>query len=300
MLSKKSLILFVLLTLAYTSAPRSTFAASTTISRFYAGCANFSVDVDVSGVTNDSNGIDQFRYVISDGNGKRLFQEDGTRAVGSLVGNVVINVSYTAPSKNPVTFAVLDLDVTGNEIGIIRQVSYDANCLPASGAATRDGFFGAPETFDVVTTAASPLYDAPNGKLLTTTTPTHQHWLGVYRTVDNQWVAVYANGNQVAWLPSGVLSSNFTLLPVRPNIIESGIASRTVTIRPLSDIHARKGPSAWAESIGRASANTIYVVIGRSTSGSWVQIQFEGGTAWISSDFACLMNGELFNLPVVG
>jgi uncharacterized protein YraI len=70
-------------------------------------------------------------------------------------------------------------------------------------------------------------------------------------------------------------------------------------IRPLSDIHVRKGPSIDAASIGRAPANVIFPVLGRSADGAWVQIVFNNGHGWIASAFAFLMNGELFNLPVV-
>src|SRR5882672_755778 len=72
------------------------YAATAAVGGFYAGCGNFSVDVAVSGTTNDGNNVDKFRYLITDGNGKKLYQEDATRPINTTQGSVVVNLSYDA------------------------------------------------------------------------------------------------------------------------------------------------------------------------------------------------------------
>ena len=285
---------------ATTSNPVSA-AGGTRVAQFYANCKDFSVDVDVLGVTNDSNGLDQFRYVISDGRGQPLYLENATRPVGTLIGHVVFNAHYliTYPSVNPITFQVIDLDIAGKPVKVLAQASYDALCLPASGRATQSGLFPAPESFNVSARVATPLYDGPKGQRISLSTAANQNWLGVYQSADSQWVGVYTDGAELAWLPSKDVSSNYALLPVKRGIIETNGQGNGITIRPLSDIHVRNAPSINAESIGRAPANVIFQVLGRSADGAWIQIVFNNGHGWIANAFACLMNGEVFNLPVV-
>src|SRR3954447_27072471 len=90
-------------------------AATASVGQFYANCNVFSVDVAVNGINPEVNGLDRFRYLITDGTGKKLYLEDGSRGVNQTVGSSVMNLSYDAdgvadggPTKNPITFAVYD------------------------------------------------------------------------------------------------------------------------------------------------------------------------------------------------
>ncbi len=290
--------LFVVSVSIATALPHPAFAVSTQIKAFYASCNNFSVDVDVNGVTNDNNQIDLFRYVITDAAGNRLFQEDASRSVGAYSGNIAINIPYQKPVQNPITFAVIDTDANRKETKTLRTMSYDASCLSPSGKATRSGGFGAPTSFKVFAVADSPLYDQPNGKPIDgATSPTGHGWIGIYRTPDSEWTAVYTGSPQVAWLPSRTLNDRVKLLPVRPSIIENN--AQDITITPLDDVNIRVKPSESAESIARAASGEIFRVQGRSKDSQWVRIKYVNGTGWISARFACIMNGEVSNLPVV-
>src|SRR5215212_12078682 len=96
-------------------------AATASIGQYFASCNFFSVEVAVTGNINDGNNVDRVRYLVTDGNGKKLYQEDATRSIGVTGGSAVMNLGYDAdgvadgpPGKNPVTFAALELDANNN------------------------------------------------------------------------------------------------------------------------------------------------------------------------------------------
>src|SRR5205807_4633226 len=77
--------------------------------------------------------------LITDGNGKKLYQEDATRAIGTTLGSSVMDLGYDAdgvadgnPGKNPITFQVVELDANNNVGSVLAGASHDAECLPAS------------------------------------------------------------------------------------------------------------------------------------------------------------------------
>src|SRR5215510_8176291 len=75
-------------------------AATAAIGQLYASCGQFSVDVAVSGVNNDGNNFDKFRYQLTDATGKVLYIEDASRQVGTTAGSLVLNLNYNAGTPN--------------------------------------------------------------------------------------------------------------------------------------------------------------------------------------------------------
>src|SRR5258706_13417056 len=134
------IVLVILATLPGASPAR---AVTTAIGQFYGGCGNFSADIAVFGTNDDGGGFDRFRYNVTDGTNKTLYQEDTRIKVGSVQGSQVVNLKYTSfATKNPIRLAVVDLDSGGNGTGEVGFVNYDAPCMPSSGqAVTRSGTF---------------------------------------------------------------------------------------------------------------------------------------------------------------
>lgn len=293
------------------------YAAGSTINRFAANCNNFSVDVTVAGTNNDGNNVDKFRYLITDANGKKLYQEDNARGVGTSQNSVVANLPYDAdgvadgaPGKNPITFSVLELDGNNNVVSTIRQASYDAACLGSSGSATNSGVFRPPEAFKAAVIADSPLYDQPGGNTIQgLSTHPGQSWIVVYRTGDNQWLSIFVGGPEIVWVPARVLAVDINQLPVRPGRIEGGSpgpsptgvapAPGGITVRTTANLNVRNAPSVTGLIIGRVGIGTVLPALGRSASSFWVLVQFNGVPAWVSSYYVRVYGGRLRDLPIV-
>lgn len=64
-----------------------------------------------------------------------------------------------------------------------------------------------------------------------------------------------------------------------------------------SGINVRSGAGTQFESIGVLTQNDVVLVIGKSESGAWLQIQFIGKTGWVAAEF--LQIEEIEEVPVV-
>jgi uncharacterized protein YraI len=62
----------------------------------------------------------------------------------------------------------------------------------------------------------------------------------------------------------------------------SGLSLSGLVIGP---VNVRKGPATSNESLGTLSANDVVSVIGRDSSGAWLQVQFKGQTGWAATEF---------------
>jgi len=270
---------------------------------FYANCHNFSVDVSVTGAVNDGQGLDNFRYEISDGAGHILYTENATRTVGSQSESLVYNVVYqnnAVPTQNPITLKIVDTDPSGKLLGLMRQAYYDASCLKISGQGGFAGIFAPPESFKVVSTADTQFYDQPGGAPSTLSTKANQWWVGVYRTADNQWVGIYVNGNELRWLPASAVSRQYALLPIRPTQIErtSGIPDG-ISMTPGAPSLLRSAPSLTAPVVTHVDTDQLLKVTGRNSTSEWVRVEYQGQSLWVYYALTCLMNGDMQSLPIV-
>src|SRR5258708_1308067 len=92
--AKTSLLLSVILVMIGISPTSTVYARTDTIWDFGGNCHDFSVDIQLPGLTNDGNGLDRFRYQIIDGSGVVLYQEEATRPVGESGFSEAINLPY--------------------------------------------------------------------------------------------------------------------------------------------------------------------------------------------------------------
>jgi hypothetical protein len=311
----------VALVLAATVVPAASpvRAATTAIGAFYAGCGNFSLDVAVSGTNNDGNNVDKFRYLITDGNNKKLYQEDATRPLNTTVGSLVVNLPYDAdgvadggPAKNPIKFSVQDLDGNNNVVATLFTVTYDAPCLSASGPVTRTGIFRPPKNVVGTITANTALYQGPNfGQLNLTARAGASHFV-IYRSGDAAWVAIFVGGNDLVWIPASTINANLATVPLPPvridgsslvaaggSVVPSAPAAGVTARVVVRALRMRSAPSGASAVVTTIPFNTVLPVLGRNAGRTYVKVNFNGTVGWISVFYIRLTGARVAALPVV-
>ncbi len=136
-------IVVALASVAYTLvSPPPAAAATFAIGGFYGGCNNFSVDLALTGSTDDGGGLDIVRMKIVDGAGKQIYLEDARIKVGYTVGSLVVDLPYqSAPGSNPIRFSVIEINSGLSEVGELGAVTYNAPCMAGVGGTTRGGVY---------------------------------------------------------------------------------------------------------------------------------------------------------------
>lgn len=305
-------------------------AVGAAVGRFWATCGMFSVDVAVTGSFNDGNNLDRFRYRVSDGTNKKLYQEDATRPIGVTFGSLVVNMSLDAdgfdgfPSANPIKFQVLEVDGAGNELGVIQYASFDAPCLPASGSATQTEAFRPPFFMKGRFVSNSALYQSPAGAVIPglTVLAGKEHF-AVYRSADSAWVQIDVGGPELPWVPVAAMPVDVSKLntpptridlsdPTRVNtvtIVGTPVNPGTVVIVPggvatgitKANIRARLRalPTTRSEILALIPARTPLAIFGRDASGVWIKVNYLDAQGWISRSLITLQNVRLEDLPVL-
>lgn len=83
-------------------------------------------------------------------------------------------------------------------------------------------------------------------------------------------------------------------IPVR----EAGAGSGAVRGVVLRGVNVRSGPGQDFESLGLLNENDVLDVLGRDSSGAWLQIEYLDEAGWVAADFMQVENPN--TLPVVG
>jgi uncharacterized protein YraI len=287
-------------------------AASATINRFYATCSFFSVDVAVSGVTNDGGGFDKMRYVVTDGSGKTLYQEDSARQVNITDDAFAINLPYTAnnqPIKNPITFTVVDLDIFDQPVGTIQTITYDAPCLTPSGASLAPDDFSSLPNVKGKTTSATPLYYGPGADMTTGLTAAAGSELSaVYRSADSQWIGVLVSTKNMVWIPAKSINVDAFVLPIQPQRIDpsQNVTGAVIPSAPVTNgylyytLRVRATPSTTGTIVGYIPYNKTVPVYGRSADGNWLAVSYGNVRGWVWARYVLVNNMSRLALPVVG
>ena len=305
----QGIVAFAFAVLLLNTDTNHTQAASTAIGRFFAGCGYFSVDVSVSGTHDDGGGKDNFRYVVSDANNNVLYQEDATRPVNSNAGSTVVDLPYNRlnhPTKNPVTFAVIDLDNNFNPTGTLQSTSYDASCVAPSGVALQHGLYSPAKINVGVITVTTPLYQTPGAGQLSLTVEAGKKWQTIYRSADAKWEAIFVSSNDLVWIPSTTVSVDPMLLPVPPIRIDgSGLSSPAVgtisvgTAVVTTDLRLRSTPDFSSRIILVIPTNSAITVLGRNASNTFLKITFGRNSGWVLRFFTNITYAQALALPVV-
>lgn len=307
-------------------------AATAAIGSYYASCDSFSIDLAVNGASNDGSNFDRFRYLITDGNGKKLYQEDATRQVGVTLGSLVVNMNYDSdgafdgpPGKNPIKFEVLELDGNNNVIGVVQEVRYDAPCIAASGNTNRAGDFRPPHFVKGTILVTTQLYQRPGfGPIGINVVQGKEHF-AVYRSGDAQWVAIDVSGNNLVWIPSNTVAVDLNRLntpptridlsdptrlvtaptfpqvgqPGLPPVVAPGVAIPGVSALTTTTLRLRARPTTRSVIVARIPVDTSLAVIGRNDRRTWIKVIFNGLPGWVSTGFIQLVGARLSDLPIV-
>ena len=310
-------------------------AATAIVGRFYATCANFSVDLAVNGTGDDGGGLDKFRYQITDGNNKQLYTEDATRPINNTQGRVVVGVPYDGdgvidgpPTKNPIRLSIIDLNNVNAIVGTLFTATYDAECLSASGTATFRGNFQPPAQFRARINVTTPLLVSPGGgQINSLVAEAGKEFIAVYKSADSQFISIFVGSSNLPWIATGAASVDIVNIPVQPTRIETyfppyvpGVPTATPFpvvigtatpipggVLPPSNVSAyvrvrlrlRAQPSTTAAILLTIPARTYVPVYGRDFSGTFIKVGYNGLIGWVAVSYTRLNNSTLAQLPIV-
>ena len=292
-------------------------AVTTAAGLFYGGCGSFSIDVAVFGTQDDGGGYDKLRYNVTDGNNTVLYQEDATIKVGNIVGSQVYNLGYfsgRSARKNPVRFAVWQLDGNGSPQHEVGAVTYNAPCIPAVDGVSKSGLQPIDGRVNVVATSSSYLYLTPGGQTLTITTKQGYSYIALYRSNDNAWVQISVGSNDLVWVPAASLAIDVNQLAFRPShIFGSTVAAganagqtsgatasggAVAGLQTTANVRLRSGPGAGFGVVGSLPPRTPITASARNSTGIWIKVTGNGVTAWMNSFYTNIRSADLRNLPV--
>jgi hypothetical protein len=303
----------------------SAHAISVSAVRFGATCGDFSLMVAITGTNDDGGGFDRFRYLILDGNGKKLYQEDAVRQVGVTIGSQVINMSYDndgvdgPPTANPIRLQIIDLDANGNPTALLKDETFNASCLPPAAAPVTitENFRPAPflKAFFI---GETQLFRAPGRDPMDLRIVPGKEHFAFYRSPDSQWIAIDVSGQQLMWVPVSVVSVDIGRLGVPPRRIDgsdpaTAAALPQPTIAPSTGfpllgqpfgtalvttrLRLRSEPSLRAPLITTIPRNETVIVYARNTAGTFIRVQYRDLVGWVSTCCVSLIDTRLDLLP---
>jgi hypothetical protein len=280
---------------------------------FVASCNHFSVDVSVTGVTNDQESWDRFRFQVVDSADQVLFSEDSARRVGITDRAWVIDMPYNADVENavsPIHFQVVDLDILARPINVVSELTTASSCLTGTGAQADRLAELLPGGIVGVMKADSALYTGPNGAALDLTVEQGREFTAIYVNPERTWTAIYVGGDNLVWINSkdidlGPNAFNLKAPPVTldPSQQVSGVVVPGVpvgTARALYTVRVRQGPSTRFATVGRIRFSSVVAVYGRTADSRWILVSFNGISGWSSSQYYSLIDVPLRNLPILG
>jgi uncharacterized protein YraI len=101
--------------------------------------------------------------------------------------------------------------------------------------------------------------------------------------------------NRVGWVRAEFVQVDASVEIQVVGLESGGPVGRSGVV--TSGINVRSGAGTQFESIGVLTQNDVVLVIGKSESGAWMQIQFIGETGWVASEFLQIENIE--EVPVI-
>jgi len=133
------------------------------------------------------------------------------------------------------------------------------------------------------------------------------------RSADSQWLRVVYGGEE-GWVnvtPLTILSGDVgSLLVADPRSIPYGgndapRAGRTDAVGPVvaaatDGLRVRSGPSTAYPQLANINFNQVMTLTGRTASGTWYQVSFEGTLGWVAARFVRIVSGDVLALPIDG
>lgn len=314
MLRKSLLALSAAASLLVGAAPinHATAANMVELRGFVASCHHFSVDVSVTGVTNDQDSWDRFRFQVVDSANQVLFREDSARRVGITDRAWVIDMPYAATVENavsPIHFQVVDLDMLARPISVVSEQVTDSACLTGVGQHTDRLAELLPNGLKGVMLADTALYTAPNGAALDLSVERGREFTAIYVNPERTWTAIYVGGDNLVWIHSRDIDfgSTFNNLTAPPTTLDPSQQVSSVVVpgvpvssaRALYTVRVRQGPGTNFATIGRIRYSSFVAVYGRTADSRWILVSFNGIAGWSASRYYSLIEVPLRNLPIL-
>lgn len=118
-----------------------------------------------------------------------------------------------------------------------------------------------------------------------------------------RWFLLQLSGFQ-AWAFGYYLFINgneFNVPVVSSYVLQDNPASISgVVARAYAGLKLRAEPSVYSAQIGRIGWGDVMAVVGRTRSGEWLQVVWEGTTGWVYEPFTRIVEGNIDTVPITG
>jgi uncharacterized protein YraI len=123
----------------------------------------------------------------------------------------------------------------------------------------------------------------------------------IARNADNSWVQIMDNGIGVAWVSAFYVTFNGNVagLPVANGPTGTGNATG-VRGQAYATVRVRSGPGFNFGQIDTLDWQTIVDIVGRDSTGSWLQIRNGSEIGWVYGAYIVVISGDISNVPITG
>ena len=124
----------------------------------------------------------------------------------------------------------------------------------------------------------------------------------VARTGDNLWWQISVGGTQ-GWVSARFVNAvNTSGVPVAgaAQPVPPASTNNTVTTNGNINVVVRSGPGTQYARVGLLTVDGVATAIGRNSSSTWWQVNFNGLVGWVSAGFTTLVSNNANGLPVTG
>ena len=109
---------------------------------------------------------------------------------------------------------------------------------------------------------------------------------------DGLWLKI--GSSTVGWVVASSVTLNGDLL-----ITDSTSSKRQPILQADAPVNVRSGPGTNNKVLGQLKAGQVVLILGRSESGSWVQIPFKGQKGWVAVDTVMIAGIDPTPTPLV-
>jgi len=127
------------------------------------------------------------------------------------------------------------------------------------------------------------------------------------RSADGRWYQIFV-ANQLGWV-----NGSYVNVPNGGSVPIVATASSAATSTPLPNstgiivtatpytVNIRSGPGTEYSRLGQMPAGSTAAVIGRNSSSTWWQVNYNGIVGWVAAEYARIQTGANVNsIPITG
>lgn len=109
----------------------------------------------------------------------------------------------------------------------------------------------------------------------------------------NGWYSINYNG-QTGWVSAGYVTTSGGAAPAAVVPAPGGL-----TFTALYELNVRGGPGTNFDALSRIPAGSVVQIVGRTNDSSWLQVNANGVTGWVSAQFGSI-SGDVYSVGVTG